>query len=430
MLRIPAQHHIYLYMKNNSIFEQWMDYRSKVNSNTDAISQKKQTVEDIVESLNKKLKTLEERPTEKSSPPIAVTGGETKTITFPQFRITENFGRRSGNESDLRAFLDTIRDNISGTNWIQKVKSLESILQQTCNEACAKSKGTANLISSLIFLDCIATVVYEFGSSTAGFIFESFMATLMGKMIRQVPAEEGHLLDIEHAKDPSKGLSLKLIAETTDVGGSYNALLDFYKKYGKGVPYLIVVKGAEGGENASTLSFNYINIYPQKEHMDSIARQEEPQIVPVSTRTTATKSPDNVVALPTPKVGQKTKIAEKLINEVDDSGISYYIQATDIKKTKKENVFQFNMTLSKILSSARQTAVLNFGDYNKLKERSAVLVEALQVDVMGAFENLNQLMSNLTLYFADAKGGAEKAKLAAQNANNILQILNEKPRKQ
>lgn len=399
-------------MKNGQeIFNQWLDYR---NRNNVATTSKTPTIEKIVENINNKLNILErEIGTQKS--PVDVKSGESKTITFPQFRITENFGRRSGNESDLRAFIDTIVANIEGSSWQQRVRSLENILEQTCNQACAEAKGTSGIISSLIFLDCIATVIYEFSSSTAGFIFESFMAALMGKDIIQIPPADGDLLDIEHAQDPSHGLSLKLILKSTKIEGSYDALLDYFRKYKKGVPYLIVVKGGKSGMTTPSLTFNYVEIFPSKKDVQIILNQSQIKN-PLKEEAPAAikKSTKNVSSIQEPVAGPN----------------QYYVVPASAGKPgqikQKKGALHFVIANTHIMPSAKQEAVLNFGDYNKLKQRSAVLVEALKGDVMGAFDNLNALMKNLTLYFADAQGGVERAKAASLNANNIIKILKQK----
>lgn len=391
-------------MKNNGreIFNQWLEYRNKTSSKP---AQKNQTVEQIFENINNKLNILEQPGTE--TPIKQASSVESKTIHLPQFRITENFGKRTGDESALRAFIQNIANNIQGATWQERVKSLENVLQETCDRACAEAKGTANIVSSLIFLDCLATIIYEFGHTAAGYIFESLMATLMGADVVQIDAAKGNILDIDNAKEPGSGLSLKLLSESSRVEGSYNSLVNYYKKYKKGVPYLLALKIGKSAKEIKSVSFNYVEILPRKEDIQAILNQEAESSLKEG--------------------GAKKQVLKQLpkqniANVSDEIGKFYIAKIT----AKEKGAMRFGFEPNTILPFTKHEATLNLGDYNKLRERTAILIGALKQDVMGAFDNLNELMDNLTLYFADAKGGVERAQAASSNANNIINILKQK----
>lgn len=380
-------------------FNEWIDY---CNSNKNSSLPKKQTVEQIVENINNKLRLLEKN----GGSPLQKTGGESKTIKFPQFRITENFGKRTADQSSLRAFIQNIVGNIKGSSWQQRIKSLENILKQTCDQACAESLGTANVISSLIFLDCMASLLYEFGEPSAGYLFESLITSIIGPDVVKIDAKEGNILDIAKAKDPSQGFSLKLISAKSDVEGSYENLLQYFAAYKKGVPYLLVVKKANPQGIIESISFNSIEIFPTKEDAEAILNQTKIKKVG--------------------KVNEETKTMPTIIKQqtIDSATAGqYYIPSVTKTKTGKR---RFSRSVNGILPHTKLEATLQFGDYDKLKQRSTILVSALKQDVMGAFNNLSELMDNLTLYFADAEGAAARAQLASKNANNILQILKQK----
>lgn len=377
-------------MKNGKdIFNQWLDYCA--NNRKQSID--KHDIENLFENLSNRVNNLTPIH-EKNQTIVGKESTAENTISLPQFRISEQFGQRGANDDDLRAFIDTIVKNIRGSTWQERVKSLEKILGETCDAACAKSTSTSQLISSLIFLDCLATIIYEFSTSSAGFIFESFMATLMGFDVKRIPAAKGELLDIASDVKTEDGLSIKLIIKDSKVKGSYAALLDYFVKYNKPAPYLIVIKGGKSAEAATSLNFYEVAMFPS------------PEVI---------LKAKNVV---------DEKTAQKFLNSLPKGqGIYYVDQQDDVKGT------QFNINTNKLLKNSILKANLSFGNYSELKKKSTLLVSYLQNDINIAFQNLNNLIKNLTLYFADADGGRAKAVDAENNAQQIIKILSKQSKK-
>ena len=110
------------------------------------------------------------------------------------------------------------------------------------------------VISFLVFYKTLTKIIANFNASSAGFSFESFLATLLGG--EQIPAS-GATTIADFTDVDGVAVSLKLYAEgTVEVGGSFDALVGDVIKDGS-MTYLVVTKDLRGSrENMSgTLRF-------------------------------------------------------------------------------------------------------------------------------------------------------------------------------
>ena len=124
-----------------------------------------------------------------------------------------------------RVLLEDYLSNIEGNDLSEKIQSLSNFYKD--GEKVAASQGNAaekiqKVISYLVFYKTLTKVITNFNAASAGFTFESFLATLLKG--QQIEANTGTIADfVTGDKIP---ISLKLYAETSlKVDGSYHDLV-------------------------------------------------------------------------------------------------------------------------------------------------------------------------------------------------------------
>ena len=152
-----------------------------------------------------------------------------------------------------RQLLENYLSNIRGDDLPQQIASLESFYENGAQELNAATDDRAELIqkvlSYLVFYKTLTKVITNFNASSAGFSFESFLATLMkGK---QIPANTGTIADFTTGDNIP--ISLKLYAEKTlHVEGSFTDLVNdltkpqFNHPLGNAMRYIVCTKNLSG----------------------------------------------------------------------------------------------------------------------------------------------------------------------------------------
>lgn len=152
-----------------------------------------------------------------------------------------------------RKLLQDYLDNIQVTTLSEKLRSLEDFYANGAQELSAagvdRSKIIQQVISYLVFYKTLTKVITNFNASSAGFSFESFLATLLDG--KQIPANTGTIADFVDANGVP--ISLKLYREKgLVVGGSYTDLVNdlvgpqFSHPLGAAMKYIICTKALEG----------------------------------------------------------------------------------------------------------------------------------------------------------------------------------------
>ena len=180
---------------------------------------------------------------------------------IPEIEVSElGWGDVSGPEKDIkgsaRLLLEGYLTNIQGTTLGEKIKSVEAfygpgavdMIKQT--EQSADKPMTAKIkqaISYLVFYKTLTKVLTNFNASSAGFSFESFLATLSNGY--QIPANKGTIADYVDRLQGEIPISLKLYKETKlKVDGSYTDLVrdlvkpQFSHPKGHAMRYVICTK--------------------------------------------------------------------------------------------------------------------------------------------------------------------------------------------
>lgn len=154
-----------------------------------------------------------------------------------------------------RALLQQYLDNIGSpaSSFAEQIASLEEFYTQGPQKIVAGAQNNAEVISKLIsylvFYKTLTKVVTNFNAASAGFNFESFLATLLHG--EQIKANTGTIADF--LTGDGVPISLKLYAEKTlHVGGSFTDLVNdltepqFSHPAGNGMRYVVCTKNIEG----------------------------------------------------------------------------------------------------------------------------------------------------------------------------------------
>lgn len=171
-----------------------------------------------------------------------------KTISFPKLRISEQWGTPGAED---RKIIEMFTSKIAGNDLGSKIASLQSMIKD-CDEACVNSKDVGEILAGLVFLDSLASVIYDFNDKTGGFLFESLLSALLGGKSRQVPTPGGPNQAIEDIvdSDGETPLSLKFFFSGASqyVKGSHKNLNRGIEKYQRPIRYIIALKNRSGND--------------------------------------------------------------------------------------------------------------------------------------------------------------------------------------
>jgi len=192
-------------------------------------------------------------------------------IRRPTIKITELWGKTENGDRDI---MEGLMNNIKGNTVKEKIEKVNEFLTDA---APPPGEGDiSRIMSYLIFLDTFASIVNDYGASVSGFLFEAFLAALMGGTSvqiddpEQVGASPGSLpiedvqLMINQSEDADAEIvpySLKLLRRDGTVKGSFKNLVDYFLDPAEGrktdsIVYLIVTKDAEKLQGGKLGSWN------------------------------------------------------------------------------------------------------------------------------------------------------------------------------
>jgi len=175
--------------------------------------------------------------------------GELKQISGPQRRLLEDY-----------------LANVEGNDFASKIHHVSAFYN---NGAALIDKGSTSredrivkAISYLVFYKTLTKVVTNFNAASAGFSFESFLATLVRG--EQIEANTGTIADyVDRVTGKDIPVSLKLYKEKKlEVGGSYTDLVNDlvnpkYSGLGNAMRYVVCTKELTGEklEQAGKINF-------------------------------------------------------------------------------------------------------------------------------------------------------------------------------
>jgi hypothetical protein len=214
-----------------------------VDSHFDKKQDSKNELESLFESLLNQLKV--ELLTEASSESTQDAKGK---FRLPPFKITQNWGQPDTLD---RQRISKFMRNIEGQNIKEKLEFINSILSSEPNG----KQTIPQILSTMVSLESLNSIVQEFEASSSGFLFESFVAALLGRGAKQIPGTK----QIEDIEDVNGTLySLKLIQkadpeggtkwekEGSSISGSFQNLVRLFSS-GRSVHYIVALKQDKGG---------------------------------------------------------------------------------------------------------------------------------------------------------------------------------------
>ena len=210
---------------------------------------------DLVESLYDDFTPM---LNERKSPPKAAQSMNVEMSFIPEIDVSE-MGWSDVSTSEAgeiikgpqRRLLEDYLSNIAGTTLSEKIASLEAFYedgdQTLLDDAENRSEVIKKVMSYLVFYKTLTKVITNFNASSAGFSFESFLATLLDG--KQIPASgAGTIADFTTGDNIP--ISLKLYAEKSlQVGGSYVDLVNDLvepKFNHPGMRYVVCTKNLQG----------------------------------------------------------------------------------------------------------------------------------------------------------------------------------------
>jgi len=176
------------------------------------------------------------------------------SIPIPTLTPSEAWGDP---DSQSRKAINKVFASISGgTDIAERINSINKFL----SPASAENKRSPALILNMMMItEALQATLNDFGDSSAGFVFEGFLAALMGGY--QQADKVGGTLPIEDFVAFSEfgsdvPVSLKLLSGKTPIKGSYTNLVDFLMLRGKEtIKYIVVYKQKTGKGKVEKLNF-------------------------------------------------------------------------------------------------------------------------------------------------------------------------------
>ena len=174
---------------------------------------------------------------------------------LPKFELTEKIGEFT--EEGKNEARKTFEMYMTSLNQIQGLREKINYINSFTSGQRFEGKDYEinEIMTNITFLRMLSMVIEQFSPSASGFIFEAFLAAILGG--RQVTGREGGSLPIQDieilqaAKEFKTGarddemivvpFSLKVLSPGTPVKGSYKNTVDFFiDQYNKGNKNLFV----------------------------------------------------------------------------------------------------------------------------------------------------------------------------------------------
>ena len=160
----------------------------------------------------------------------------------------------------LALYLNQIAPEAKG-DFQAKINALNQFIQDAGDPQKIQQMNIQTSMSFLVFYRTLSMIISNFNASSAGFLFESFLAVLLdAEKGRQVPASAGSTIaDIIVEPEGSQvPISLKLYSEKTiKVGGSFRQLIDDLTNQFGQMDYLVAAKNFTGDTDKAVDSLKF-----------------------------------------------------------------------------------------------------------------------------------------------------------------------------
>ena len=193
-------------------------------------------------------------------------------INLPKFSPTENWG--DPNHVDRKEIDSLMRTFRRGPGGKQGIRESLQFLQRIQVEG-TKISSPRRILRSIITLEILSMIIKGFGASAAGFVFEAFIAAMLGgKQVTETRPDGGlpitDVVGFSETKSGNVAVSLKLLSDNRGDGGSATSIEGSYKNLIEEIDqddvvvYLIAYKYKSGGEvekiKIGSFEFNRDNV--------------------------------------------------------------------------------------------------------------------------------------------------------------------------
>jgi len=171
--------------------------------------------------------------------------------------IETDEGKKQIVSGPQRKLLEDYLANIKGDDLAAKIDSLSKFYSEGADlikkqSGSNRTRQIVQAVSYLVFYKTLTKIITNFNASSAGFSFESFLATLVKG--EQIEAQSGTIADyIDRASGKDIPVSLKLYQEgSLEVEGSYSDLVNdlvnpqFEHPLGNAMRYVVCTKNLSG----------------------------------------------------------------------------------------------------------------------------------------------------------------------------------------
>jgi hypothetical protein len=351
-------------------------------------------------------------------------------LSLPKMVPTEAWGDpNNATRQEMDKFFRAIGGGASVEGKIKYLQGLQKV--------DSRIRSPRRIISTLILLESLSAVMNSFSASSAGFVFEGFLAGLLGG--KQVADPEQGSLPIEDIvaftefkKSTNMPMSLKVLAggeseRKSAIKGSYTNLIDALTK-SPAMRYIVVYK--EGGGSVDKIQIKQFDLTTEN-FLDLMS---------------ASKNNKKLLQLPKRNVNSSYNFLSRLNSweemlpylqrtkgygrtpTVDIPGEERNIEPAQQLDEGKEGT-QWYTNVPQLEKLGAQT---NFQDLGSLEISPAALektaeqyMNILQGTISDLFQSVSDLSKNINSYFIEKKRSSaiQKGNEAIKNADEIENAL-------
>ena len=325
-----------------------------------------------------------------------------------------------------RQLLESYLENILGGDSARGLDSLPEQLNKLSNfynnpeqylqSAETRSAKIQQAVSMLVFYKTLTKIIANFNASSAGFSFESFLATLLDGV--QVPANTGTIADFYAGGTDGEPISLKLYNEkSVEVGGSFVDLVGDLLNDSKDnrMTYLVVMKNLKGEAENLTGSLTFYQFdFTLDNVMDIIGDSK-----PASAACIILPLEDN--ELSDVEAPERIRVTKDMVQELFIQNLKDLINNDQIVDAIVSNPYFQYGTDEMFSIASSSTPVRRYADKRKASNRENIEQVLRGIPALENAQELGQFV--LAIYSALDKASVQVGDLRSGRKEKIAQIL-------
>tara|TARA_R110000824_G_scaffold97215_1_gene232229 strand:- start:114 stop:1226 length:1113 start_codon:yes stop_codon:yes gene_type:complete len=326
----------------------------------------------------------------------------TSQFSPPKLRISEQWGKPGSKD---RKIIEMFTSNIRGSTFPEKLASLQEFVGE-CDKNCMNSKDVGEILGSLVFLDALASVIYDFNDKTGGFLFESLIAALLGTSAEQIDTKGGRdqeVVDIIAPDGTPMGIKFLFEQGSQYLKASETNLRRDIASYKSPVKYLVGIKNRRH-KNREVLS---IDFYEFTVGLDPSQKEYDENLFGAI--------PDELYS------------ADFTVLDLDDSGARRGLGISQIigaQKRGRPKRGEEGTERPRQHKTSFHVGRLDFGARNQLVAIAQKYVSRLGENLANIFSKIESLSTNVNEYFAGGPDKKDRAQLARDDASQLKTAVN------